>query len=435
MPLPPSAASARPASRRRAASSPTMRPSRKTRMRVDRFSTSGSSLEMSRIAGARRRELVDERVDLRLRADVHAARRLVEDQDAALRREPFRQHDLLLVAARQRRRPARRAPARARAGARSTADAAPRSARAVMNAERASRAQNRQRRVVERAHRRAPGPAACDPRARGRCRARIASAGRVACRAAARDRDVARRVADRGRTAPARPRSGRRRPARRSPTTSPARSVNETSAKLAGLDRPSTRSSSSPGVARRRAPESTPRAGGRSSSATSVASVELGDRPRGHVPAVAQHGDRVAQPEDLLHPVADVDARHAALAQPADQLVEPLGLVLRQAARRLVEDDDRARRCRPPPRSAASAAAPIVSSPTGGRRRASAPIAASIAVARAAASRARETKPAACGQRRRDRGSRRPTGSRRTRAPGGPCRRRPRARRAGCDEA
>ncbi len=47
-------------------------------------------------------ELVDERVNLRLGADVDAARRLVEDQHGASRGEPLRQHDLLLVAARQR---------------------------------------------------------------------------------------------------------------------------------------------------------------------------------------------------------------------------------------------------------------------------------------------------------------------------------------------
>src|SRR5215471_1654337 len=50
---------------------------------------------------ARRRELVDKRVDLRLGADIDAARRLVEDQDVAARRQPLGEHDLLLVAARQ----------------------------------------------------------------------------------------------------------------------------------------------------------------------------------------------------------------------------------------------------------------------------------------------------------------------------------------------
>ena len=67
--------------------------------------------------------------------------------------------------------------------------------------------------------------------------------------------------------------------------------------------------------------------------------IDLGGGPRRHVPSVAQHRDGVAELEDLFEPVADVDARDAALAQPADDRVEPLGFVLRQAARRLVEDD------------------------------------------------------------------------------------------------
>ena len=47
-------------------------------------------------------------VDLVLRADVDAARRLVEDHHLGPHREPFGQHDLLLVAARQRGRGGRR---------------------------------------------------------------------------------------------------------------------------------------------------------------------------------------------------------------------------------------------------------------------------------------------------------------------------------------
>ena len=41
----------------------------------------------------------DGAVDVGLRPDVDAVRRLVEDQYARLGREPFREHDLLLVAA------------------------------------------------------------------------------------------------------------------------------------------------------------------------------------------------------------------------------------------------------------------------------------------------------------------------------------------------
>ena len=44
-------------------------------------------------------QLVDDRVDFVLRADVDAARRLVEDQHLRAGEQPFRQHHLLLVAA------------------------------------------------------------------------------------------------------------------------------------------------------------------------------------------------------------------------------------------------------------------------------------------------------------------------------------------------
>ena len=51
---------------------------------------------------AGRGELRDDPVDLDLGADVDAAGRLVEDQHARLGRQPLAEHDLLLVAARQR---------------------------------------------------------------------------------------------------------------------------------------------------------------------------------------------------------------------------------------------------------------------------------------------------------------------------------------------
>ena len=46
-------------------------------------------------------QLVDDRVDLVLGADIDAARRLVEDQHLGLGEQPFAQHHLLLVAARE----------------------------------------------------------------------------------------------------------------------------------------------------------------------------------------------------------------------------------------------------------------------------------------------------------------------------------------------
>jgi hypothetical protein len=70
-----------------------------------------------------------------------------------------------------------------------------------------------------------------------------------------------------------------------------------------------------------------------------IGAVETADGTGRDVLAVAQDGDRVAEEKDLLEAVADVDAGDAAGPQPSDQRVEPIGLVLRQAARRLVEDD------------------------------------------------------------------------------------------------
>ncbi len=67
--------------------------------------------------------------------------------------------------------------------------------------------------------------------------------------------------------------------------------------------------------------------------------IEAVDRLGRDVPPVAQDGNGVAQPEDFLEAVTDVDAGHASCPQPRDQRVEPVGFMLRQAARRLVEDD------------------------------------------------------------------------------------------------
>ena len=52
-------------------------------------------------AGAARGQPIHQVVDLDLRADVDAARGLVEDEDAARARQPLPEHDLLLVAAAQ----------------------------------------------------------------------------------------------------------------------------------------------------------------------------------------------------------------------------------------------------------------------------------------------------------------------------------------------
>src|SRR5215510_258181 len=44
-------------------------------------------------------QLIDQFIDLALRADVDSARRLVEDDHLQFPQQPFRQHDLLLIAA------------------------------------------------------------------------------------------------------------------------------------------------------------------------------------------------------------------------------------------------------------------------------------------------------------------------------------------------
>ena len=60
---------------------------------------SGSSDEIIMMALPSRGEVVEKPVDLALGADVDAARRLVEDQDVGVAREPLGDDDLLLVAA------------------------------------------------------------------------------------------------------------------------------------------------------------------------------------------------------------------------------------------------------------------------------------------------------------------------------------------------
>ena len=67
--------------------------------------------------------------------------------------------------------------------------------------------------------------------------------------------------------------------------------------------------------------------------------VERRRRLGRHVFPVAQHGDAVAEAEDLRHAMGDVDHRHAAFAQPVDQGVQLLDFLLAERAGRLVEDD------------------------------------------------------------------------------------------------
>ena len=68
--------------------------------------------------------------------------------------------------------------------------------------------------------------------------------------------------------------------------------------------------------------------------------VGLRDPPRPHQRAVAQHRDAVAQLEHFLEAVADVDDRHAAGLEPADQLEQRRRFLARQIGGRLVEDEE-----------------------------------------------------------------------------------------------
>ena len=55
---------------------------------------------------------------------------------------------------------------------------------------------------------------------------------------------------------------------------------------------------------------------------------------------VAKHGHHVAQPEDLVEPVRDVDHRHAVPAQEIDDLHQALDLARLERGGRLVHDHD-----------------------------------------------------------------------------------------------
>ena len=56
---------------------------------------------MEQHRAASRRIFLDQRIDLMLGADVDAARGIKQQQDSALREQPFGDRDLLLIAARK----------------------------------------------------------------------------------------------------------------------------------------------------------------------------------------------------------------------------------------------------------------------------------------------------------------------------------------------
>src|SRR5215208_535325 len=59
-----------------------------------------------------------------------------------------------------------------------------------------------------------------------------------------------------------------------------------------------------------------------------------------NVLSVAQYRHEVAQAKYFWHSMRDVDAGHAALSEPTDQIIQSIGVRLAQAARRFVEHDD-----------------------------------------------------------------------------------------------
>ena len=84
----------------------------------------------------------------------------------------------------------------------------------------------------------------------------------------------------------------------------------------------------------------TTRSAGPTISRTSVGVVELAGGPGGDLAAVLEDGDRVAEVEDLLEPVGDVEDRDAARGEPPDDRVEQLDLVVGERGGRLVHRDD-----------------------------------------------------------------------------------------------
>ena len=79
---------------------------------------------------------------------------------------------------------------------------------------------------------------------------------------------------------------------------------------------------------------------GRASCETSSRRRDLRDRAGVDPPPVAKDGHRVAQPEDLVEPVRDVDDRHAVAPQEVDHLDQPLDLARLERRGRLVHDHD-----------------------------------------------------------------------------------------------
>ena len=178
-------------------------------------------------------------MDLDLGADVDAARRLVEDQDPRLGREPLGQDDLLLVAAGERLDLLVDA-GRADVGLSVELPLGDRALGRGRDEEpREQAGQDRQRDVLGDREVERPGPPGGGPRAGRRCRRSWRPDGAAkprACRRAG----PRRCRAGRARTGPWRPRCGRRRRARRARRSRPRERRSETSRKTPARVRPRT---------------------------------------------------------------------------------------------------------------------------------------------------------------------------------------------------
>ena len=147
------------------------RPSRTTSTRSARPSTSSTSLETTTTATPASARAADECVDLRAGADVDAAGRLVQQQHPAVAQQPAGQHDLLLVAARQ------RAPGRSTPAGRTSSESAisrrPCARRALVEeAERGRSASSDEAVMLANTDSSSRGPGSCAPRGTARCPAR-----------------------------------------------------------------------------------------------------------------------------------------------------------------------------------------------------------------------------------------------------------------------
>ena len=339
-------------------SSATSRPRRMTSTRCARPITSSSSDEISRTPRPVGGERGEEVVDRALGADVDAARRLVGDHDLRVAEQHPREQHLLLVAARERCRPApsssRRARRsdRARRGRPGARDGGARLPQCVSEPRCESVAfSSVERRKTRPSSLRDSGIIASPARRlRLGLRPSIAAVG---------EHDLARRRPARRRRARARARCARRRRARRG----------RGSRRRAARSWPTRRRARVSSAHREHDRRVRPAGGcfggnvevsGRPSIAsTSEASVSVGRRRGLDERAVAQHGDRVGELEHL----AAGSARSRMIGrpaggEPADDLVQVLRLLARRARRSARPSRSAARRARARAGSRPSAARP-----------------------------------------------------------------------------